>query len=67
MIRMPAKSASTLLLGTFLLVTPALADDPPPNDGGQDPPEHPAIVPSPVSVPDALVDAWALLLRMTVL
>ncbi len=67
MIRTLAKFASTVLLGTCLLVTPALADDPPPNDGGQDPPQHPAIVQSPVSVPEPLVDAWSLFLRMTVL
>lgn len=67
MIRTLAKFASTVLPATLLLVTPVLADDPPPNDGGQDPPEHPAIVQTPVTVPDTFVDAWTLLLRMTVL
>lgn len=67
MIRKSVKFASVLVLGSFLSLTPARADDPPPNDGGQDPPDHPAIVQPPVSVPDTLLDAWTLLLRMTVL
>lgn len=64
MIRKSAKLATMLALGAFLSANPVLADDPPPSDGGQDPPDHPGVAPAPL---DALVDAWTLLLRMTIL
>ena len=67
MIRTLSKFAALLILAGILGSTPVRADDPPPTDGGQDPPHHPGIVQLPATGLDVLVEAWAALLTTVAL